>query len=68
LTRQEIADAIVATGLDAQSLQAILEALESIDRTGWGEVVLTIRERQVSEWSANVRGKPAKDRNNKVKS
>jgi hypothetical protein len=54
LTRQEAADALVATGLDRQSLEAILQAVKSVSATGWGEIVLTIKNDQIDEWSANV--------------
>jgi len=62
LTRQEAADALVATGLDRQSLEAILQAVKSVSATGWGEIILTIKNDQIDEWSANVRGKPAINR------
>lgn len=61
-TRQEAADALLETGLDVPSLEAILQAVESVNRTGWGEVLLTVKDNQIAEWSANVRGKPAMDR------
>ena len=34
--RQEAADALLETGLDVPSLEAILQAVESVNRTGWG--------------------------------
>ena len=61
-TRQEAADALLETGLDVPSLEAILQAVESVNRTGWGTIELTLKNRQIAEWSANVRGKPAINR------
>lgn len=50
LTRQEAADALAATGLDRQSLEAILQAVKSVNITGWGEVKLTFQKHQVVNW------------------
>ena len=61
-TRQEAADALLETGLDVPSLEAILQAVESVNRTGWGTIELTLKNRQIAEWSANVRGKQAIER------
>jgi len=54
LTRQEAADALAASGLDALSLEAILQAVQSVSQTGWGEISLTVKDSQITEWRANV--------------
>ena len=54
LTRQEAADALAASGLDALSLEAILQAVQSISQTEWGEISLTVKDSQITEWRANV--------------
>lgn len=60
-TRQEAADALLETGLDAPSLEAILQAVESVNRTGWGTIELRLENRQVVSWKYNATGIVARD-------
>lgn len=60
-TRQEAADALLETGLDVPSLEAILQAVESVNRTGWGTIELRLENRQVVNWKYNATGIVARD-------
>lgn len=66
LTRQETADALLSTGLDRQSLESILQAVKSISATGWGEITLTVKSEQITDWKATVIGKPSIVREKKI--
>ena len=49
-TRQEAADALLETGLDVPSLEAILQAVEIVNRTGWGTISFVMKEHQIVHW------------------
>lgn len=58
LTRQESTDRLLEMGLDCPSLTALLTAIESVNKTGYGTVTLNFQDGQVSLWRAETTGKP----------
>ena len=54
LTRQEAADALAASGLDALSLEAILQAVQSVSQTGWGEIKFNFQKCQIVNWEVKL--------------
>ena len=57
LTRQEAADAIVASRLNQKSLEAVVQALQIIETTGFGTIIFEVDRWQIGDWSAKVTGK-----------
>ena len=54
LTRQETADELIATKLDRQSLEAILQAVKSVSATGWGEIKFNFQKCQIVNWEVKL--------------
>lgn len=58
LTRQEAADALVASGLDTLSLEAVLDAFTVVLQTGFGEVAIRFNHGKVTTCDCKVVIKP----------
>lgn len=57
MTLQEAADELSACGLDVPSLVAILQAVRTVEATGFGVISLTLQNNQVALWRVEVTGK-----------
>ena len=65
MTRQELADELMACGLDAPSLTALLKAIRTVNATGWGVITVNIKACQVDTWEAKITGKIERERGEK---
>lgn len=67
MTRQEAADELMACGLDAPSLTALLKAIRTVNATGWGVITVNIKACQVDTWEAKITGKIDRERGENVR-
>lgn len=60
-TRQDLADEILATGIDRASLEALARGLALIRASGYGSLIITFQNGQIIMCDSTTKIKPERD-------